>query len=50
MEQRNFETPATLATWFKDLLRGPVRPFGDYYELLAGRVESSAPVREPCCS
>jgi|GEM_PF-3075594 len=42
----------TLETWLRGLFRAPLEPYGDYFERLATRVESSAPVAlsEPACA
>jgi len=31
--------------WFRELLRGPVAPNGDYFDRLLASIESSAPVK-----
>jgi hypothetical protein len=40
--------PAAFTVWFRDLMRGPVAPYGDYFDRLRESVESSAPVYHPC--
>ena len=36
--------PPAIALWFRELLRGPVIPSGDYFDRLREMTESSAPV------
>ena len=48
--ENNLADRPTLEGWVRDLFRGLVQPYGDYFERLATRIEASAPVSEPCCS
>jgi hypothetical protein len=40
--------PHPILGWVRNLLRRPVEPYGDYYELLRAQVESSAPLCGSC--
>ena len=43
-----FTRNEALTSWFQDLLHGAVVSNGDYFDRLRERVESSAPVGQPC--
>ena len=50
MAQLKTERPKLLESWFRGIFVSPLQPYGDYFERLGTRVESSAPACEPCCS
>lgn len=48
MLQLDAKRHPALVLWFHELMRGPVTPYGDYFDRLEGSVAKSAPVVDSC--